>query len=403
MTKGKNKGYLIPEVPQPDENICICVPVPKDWGHINAFLGQIMELGYWYMWEKDDDHNGRLAAEPWRKILDCISEEINCAMANDCGCGSSDTQFIYRHNPTTDRLERSSDGGITWENDPADPRYNSPVFAPQEGDTPSDVRCLSATNAVVYYKTQLVDQASEWTTLTTVIAGIIAVLIGLLTGGIGAALVIELASTWVNVGIAAAVAAMSTEVLDRFKCNLYCNSLPDGSWDEASLVAIKAQIDIDETATANTLLKSWIDQLGTVGLTNSGRTKLENDADCSDCGCFSSCEEPDQLFYLGTVNSVVTNTDGTITVDIDSADDGAGTQAIKWGDDPTFAKCCCFIEATVTNPVGPTNFGENPCEGGHFDSAVFVPGDIAALTVFQNGAYSTPFNMLITFGGDACE
>lgn len=278
------KGYLLPEVIDPVDNICICVPIPKEWGHIRAFLGQLTELSKWQTWEKDGTTSASQAARRWFDIATCVAEEIDCAMAEK-GCGCSDpVGRIYRHNPTTDRLEQSDDGGGTWEDAP-DPRYDSPVFEPQAGDTPDEIKCLSATNATIYFKDELMGQATEWTTLTTVIAGIITVLVGLLTGGLGAALVISLASTFIGVGIGAAIAAFTTEVYDRFKCNLYCNALPDGSWDEAALVAIKNQINIDETGVANTILHGWIDQLGTVGLTNSGRVHLENDADCSGCLC----------------------------------------------------------------------------------------------------------------------
>lgn len=292
-------GYLLPST-NDVENCCICVPVPLERGHLRAFLGQISELAKWQTWQKDGTTSASEAARRWSDIVLCVAESIENAMANDCGCGSNSDQYIYRHNPETDRLERSLDGGEHWENDPADPRYNSPVFAPQEGETEDDVKCLSATNAVVFFKDELIGQAGDWTTLTTVIAGILAVLIGLLTGGLGAALVIELASTFINVGIATAVAAFDDDVYERFKCNLYCNALDNGSWDEAALVRIKAQIDVDETATANTILKSWIDQLGTVGLTNSGRVHLENDADCSGCDCAFTCGDEGLITY-GTV------------------------------------------------------------------------------------------------------
>jgi len=280
----RKKGYPIPETINPDDNICICVPIPKDWGHARAFLGQLTELSKWQAWEADGTTNATDTARRWFDITQCIAEEIDCAMAGK-GCGCSDpVGRIYRHNPDTDRLEQSDDDGTTWQNAP-DPRYDSPLFQPQVGDTPDDVKCLSATNAMLYFKDELIAQASEWTTLTTVIAGILTVVIGLLTGGLGAALVIDLAAAFIGSGIGAAIAAFTTEVYDRFKCNLYCHALEDGSWDEAALAAIKDKINVDETGVANTILQGWIDQLGTAGLTNSGRLTLENDADCSGCAC----------------------------------------------------------------------------------------------------------------------
>lgn len=283
-------GYLLPEIPQPDENICVCVPVPKDWRHIQAFLGQIVQLGYWYTWERDTAHTGRLAAEKWREIYECISEEINCAMANNCGCDGNNP-VLLRYNPVTGRLEQSTDGGETWHDAP-DPRYDSPLLPPHVGDTVDDIKCITAANAVEYFKTQLIDQATEWSTLAQVAAAIIAIVLGVITGGLGSALAVELASIFIQAGISAAVAAFTSDVYERFRCNLYCHSLPDGSWDADAIAAIRTRLNIEETATALSILQSWLDQLGPAGLTNSGRLNLVSDADCSgcECGCYDGCE-----------------------------------------------------------------------------------------------------------------
>ena len=326
MTKApknwRNKGYLIPETINPEDNICICVPIPKDWGHARAFLGQLTELSKWQAWQADGTTNATDSARRWFDIVQCVAEAIDCEMANNgCGCGGT-ANLIYRHNPDTDRLEQSSDDGETWTNAP-DPRYDSPLFQPQVGETPDDVKCLSATNAVVYFKDELIGQASEWTTLTTVIAGILTVVIGLLTGGLGAALVIDLAAAFIGSGIGAAIAAFTTEVYDRFKCNLYCHALDDGSWDESALAAIKAQINVDETGVANTILNGWIDQLGTAGLTNSGRLTLENDADCTGCDCTGCVINID---FSGVDDSPYTIIDGTIGAGHFTGDDLNGVE-----------------------------------------------------------------------------
>jgi len=383
----RNKGYLLPEVIDPEENICICVPIPKDWGHIRAFLGQLTELSKWQAWEKDGTTNASLAARRWFDIATCVAEEIDCAMAEN-GCGCNDTpDFIYRHNPETDRLERSGDGGETWENAP-DPRYDSPVFEPQSGETEDEIKCLSATNATIYFRDELMGQATEWTTLTTVIAGILTVLVGLLTGGLGAALVITLASTFIGAGIGAAIAAFTTEVYDRFQCNLYCHALPDGSWDEAALVAIKAKIDVDETGVANTILKGWIDQLGTVGLTNSGRLHIENDADCSDCAC-ADCSNLDNWAVI--YGTILEQTPGYIR--LSSVDNGLGQQSCRianWGG--AGAECCAVTYNIITGVA--TNQAYYPC--GSSDPVFSVPPpetclwDVNVINVF-NAAMEVEF------------
>jgi hypothetical protein len=322
-------GYILPDVIDPEENICICVPVPKDWGHIRAFLGQITELSKWLTWEKDGTDAGARAARRWFDIATCVAEEIDCAMATNCGCNSNDP-ILLRYSPTTGRLEQSTDGGETWHDAP-DARYDSPLLPPHDGDTVDDIKCITAANAVEYFKTQLIDQATSWTTLAQVAAGIVAIVLGVLTGGIGAALAVELASIFIQAGISTAVAAFTSDVYTRFKCNLYCNSLDDGSWDAAAIQSIRNQLNTDETATALSILQSWLDQLGPAGLTNSGRLHLVAEADCSDCDCECGGET------IGLSMAFVFGTDSEQTgcnVQATSAIDGA-VYSVTWQWDGT--------------------------------------------------------------------
>lgn len=388
MTKApknwRKVGYILPGVIDTDDNICICVPIPKDWGHARAFLGQITELAKWQTWEKDGTTNASLAARRWFDIATCVAEEIDCAMANKgCGC-SAPANRMFRNNPVTDRLEQSDDGGATWENAP-DPRYDSSVFPPLNGNTPDDIKCLSATNAVVYFRDELIGQASEWTTLTTVIAGILTVVIGVLTGGLGAALVVTLAAAFIEAGIGTAILAFTTEVYDRFKCNLYCNALEDGSWDEAALVAIKAKINSDETGAANTILQGWIDQLGTVGLTNSGRILLENDADCSSCGCEDCLNLVNWEVVYGTI---LEQTPGYLR--LSSTDAGSGNQGIRLANYVSGAtpECCAVTYNVITGVV--QNQAYYPCNSV---TPVFSvpPAETCMYDIGLTNIFSVPF------------
>lgn len=385
----RKSGYILPEVIDPEDNICICVPIPKDWGHARAFLGQLTELAKWQAWEKDGTTNAAQAARRWFDIATCVAEEIDCAMAEKgCGCGDFPNR-IYRHNPDTDRLEQSDDGGETWENAP-DPRYDSPVFAPHEG-TEEDVKCLSATNATIYFKDELIGQASEWTTLTTVIAGILAVVIGLLTGGLGAALVVELAAAFIGSGIGAAVAAFTPEVYERFKCNLYCHAAADGSWDEAALAAIKNRINVDETGVANTILHGWIDQLGTVGLTNSGRLNLENDVDCSTC---EGCEDCANLTNWGVVyGTIIEQTAGYLKMQSGAAGANQSIRLANYtsGEEPE----CCAVTYTILSGV-VQNQAYYPC--GAVDPVFSVPPpDTCMYDINLTNIFNVPFTAEFIF------
>jgi len=73
MAKAK---YAIPEVPDPPENCCICVPIPNDDTHIRNFLGAIQTLTVFYNWDKDDDHNAVVCADVWKDVFTCILEQL---------------------------------------------------------------------------------------------------------------------------------------------------------------------------------------------------------------------------------------------------------------------------------------------------------------------------------------
>lgn len=68
MTKPTTDGgYELPEVIDP-ERVCIQLYVPNETNHLRAFWGAIHELCYWYTWQRDDAHTGRLVAAVWRDV-----------------------------------------------------------------------------------------------------------------------------------------------------------------------------------------------------------------------------------------------------------------------------------------------------------------------------------------------
>lgn len=397
----KNQGYLLPEIINPDDNICVCVPVPNDPGHIRAFLGQIHYLTQWLTWEKETTKSGKLAAARWRDIYECVVAEVEHAMASNCGCGCNDP-VLYRFNPDTGRLEQSTDGGETWTEAP-DSRFDSPLLPPVLGDTVTDTKCLAAANAVEYFKTQLIDQANSWTTLSTVVAGIIGIIAVLLTGGVASVLAVTLGSIFINAGIAATVAAFTSDVYIRFKCNLYCNAQNDGSWTEADIAAIRAQLDIDETSVALSVLQGWLDQLGPAGLTNSGRLHLITDANCEDCDCDEGCADPDN-FTFGTITSSVANPDGSVTFELNSEAAPDSTHVVAWKQYQVKEECCEILEFTIHTTGGTPEFYFSFCtdEEGTFNTNFNFPGGCMFFAqVIQNFNLTAPFTATVTIGA-AC-
>jgi len=97
----KNKGYLVPENINPEEEVGFCVPVPNDPAYIRAVMGQLSDLGGWGMWEKEPDHKAVQAATRWRDSYQRISD---CEPCEDCDCQECEEccMTIYPDSPLID-------------------------------------------------------------------------------------------------------------------------------------------------------------------------------------------------------------------------------------------------------------------------------------------------------------
>lgn len=76
-------GYPLPEVINPPGTISVCVPVPDDPGHRQAFLGALYSLTRWYSWHPNAAKTGKDAAAVWNPIYDSVSLQL--AMREGCG------------------------------------------------------------------------------------------------------------------------------------------------------------------------------------------------------------------------------------------------------------------------------------------------------------------------------
>lgn len=77
------QGYPLPDVISPPGTVSVCVPVPDDPGHRQAFLGAIYALTRWYSWHPDPLKRGKDAAAVWNPIYDSVVAQ----MAAGEGCG----------------------------------------------------------------------------------------------------------------------------------------------------------------------------------------------------------------------------------------------------------------------------------------------------------------------------
>lgn len=278
----KTAGYLIPDVIDPDECICVCVPIPNDERHIQAFKAQLFALSRWWTWERDDLKRGKDAAAVWAGIYECVEARMD----NNCGCGGSTAPEPMIRFAPDGTLEASYDGGQTWQPAPElDPRLTSSQFPPMPGADGDAKRCNAAWAAAKVIEDDIVGKlatADASISLVAVIAGILAIY---LSGGALTPLVVALVGAAMQAGEAAIIAAFTAEVWEDFRCILYCNMTDSATISEAQWQQIKSDIDGTFTGIAKTLLYGTVDAFGAVGLTNAARSNRASGTGCDTCPC----------------------------------------------------------------------------------------------------------------------
>jgi len=290
-----DKGFPLPDVVDPPR-FCIQVEIPNERNHIAAFIGNFLNLGYWFNWQRDADKTGLPVSEIWFSIIQDAINQIN-SQGGDCVSGCDCITFRgglpYHFVP-------DGHGGGTFE--PIDPRTNGTVSPPWP-DPPSGQtgNCLSAANVTAVFKamiTQLVDLLDAAAAFATTVVGITDTL-GLLLPPFG-----EVFSIAAHIATAAGDAGASlmtdtfegTASVDVYKaltCSLACESSSDGSFNDEqisfALTDFYSKLSGLVDPTAELLWRGFVGDFfqanGRNGITNAGNRGGVTTYDCSDCGC----------------------------------------------------------------------------------------------------------------------
>lgn len=315
--KKHDPGYKLPEVMNPD-TCCICIPIPNDFNHKMAFLGQLDELGYWWNWERDALKQGKDAAAVWRDIVDCIREDLNMS---DCGCNDSERVPTNQRYTEDGHLEQSFDNGETWENaDDVDPRFNSPIFPPLSGADGEIKKCKGANSVIAILKAEqakssgILDAGTGLTALAAAVAAAVAA-----TGvGIVAAVIIALMSgilnAIINAGESVFTGSFTPTVWDDLLCILFCEIEDDGTFTEAGWTAVVSQSAALASYPADEWLAHMIRVIGPVGLTNASLSGVAGSMSCEGC---DPCADECGMGWVTTTAGTITSQDAT-TVVVDS-------------------------------------------------------------------------------------
>jgi len=391
-------GYLLPETPNPEDRICVCVPIPNDPRHIQAFLGQLVQLGYWYNWERDEEKTARLAATEWRKIYECVVEEINCIMASNCGCGDEQPTNT-RINPETGAFEVSYDGGETWEPDPgSDPRESGLEWPPNTDDPTPATRCASANSVVTFLETTQTaeyDQLVANATIADMIAALIGVAagVGLLFGALPAVILGFFAFVVNQFGhmIAADFQSQFTAATwDELLCIVWCNIAEDGAITESQWQIIKQKCEADIGGYAGIWLKDHINLFGRVGLQNAARAAFPGTRDCDTCLC-ADCSNLDNWEVVW--GTILEQTPGYLRMA--SGASGGGNVSVRLANYQGVPNECCAVTYNIITGV-VQNQAYYPC-GSETPIFSVPPADTCMYDVNLTNIFGAAFEVEFFF------
>lgn len=272
-----------PNFPIPEdihaEPFCLCIQVPNDPTWKQVVAGLLDELNQWYNWQRNEEKSGKDCAQVWRGLY----EQIDWTTMSCC-CDDLPVQFRY----TVDGvLQRSTDGGTTWEDAPDyDPRNNSTIFPPMPGDDSPDKKCLAATGAVDLIKQQVGDNLTDDMTRYT-----LAQLINdwittyLQSSNPFEALMTIIANQIFALVIAVVRPALTDSVYEILKCIFYCDAADDASVNDTQWAQIRSDITDQIGGVAGIFLEHLVYLLGSRGMTNLMRASGATEGDCSTCHC----------------------------------------------------------------------------------------------------------------------
>jgi len=265
-------------------------------------------LGALEVWCWEDAFIGTLEERTLARRIFRDLQGVFAMASKNCGCEDEKT-FIYRISPENGQIERSSDGGETWETSPDDP-YSLGTQLPPLAGAPGSVKMCQAANNVIQQLKGIQQRWSGWLgTITDILefeeklvlevlallfvpgeGGVIADIITRLIGK-----VIETANDMIVVTPEEYDGWFTADVWEQALCILRCNINSDGTFDAGGWQRSRDQMEEQITGgdgTPGNSIKCMIDSLGVVGLNNATTIKSPIFIACTDCdcGCGDGCE-----------------------------------------------------------------------------------------------------------------
>ena len=380
-----------PNFPIPDEltpdTFCLCLQIPNNEIWKQVFAGLLAQPMYWFNWQRDSAHSGKILSQYWTKLFD----EIDWSTMSCC---CDQPPAIYRYN-SDGVYQRSTDGGVTWVDAPEyDYRNTSITFPPPSALGFDNTKCQNADSAVVILNEDVIQGLDNGAAVQAILEFIAAVLIFYLSAGTLATIAVGLfsmAAAIFGFGVSSTKAAFTSTVLDQLRCSIFNAMSSDDAIDSTGFTALLVDINTNYLGIVKTSLYSIISAAGVVGMTNMIRANRgDAAADCS--ACMPTCDLDNWTLSSGTLVSS-TDTSWTIAAVFD------GTQySLAAYTSRTVFDICCHVAMTAT--VGSVDLpfeyvvcGLDNTDIGNFTAPLGNP-DACNLFFAKNAA---PFTVLITF------
>jgi len=286
-------------------------------------------------------------------VLEAFVDDTQRRLMMPCG---SDNEIVLSQFTPDGVYQESTDGGTTYHDAPGrDPRNNVPLPPPFLPPETEEAECTYADAIVNQFINSWINATGDGEELAEVIAGMLAFLSGIfgIFGAVIAVIVLGIASSIVLGTVAAWKAAFTTEVWDRFRCNLHDNQQADGSFTAADVDVIYTRLADDETGIVLISLQQMVAALGWQGLTIAARSGVGSPT--ADCACEGDCSS--SQWNLGAWDGSTYVSPGTLVdtgsdfLEVESVDRGDGEQWVYITSDDDAICCDLVVEITEGSAV----------------------------------------------------
>jgi hypothetical protein len=342
-----------------DEECCFSLTQKE----IAMILSQTQYFGWSTRW------NSVSETEINQDTIDALKSGLERKLMSGC-CPDEGKIFRYLPDGT---LQSSSDGGVTWADDPgADPRLSAPLAPGLPGAASSAKRCAAADNIRDQFKLMrdnTISLLEGGTTALAIVAGLVGLIAFILSISVVATtfgvLLFGLSAALLSMTPEAVAAAIDDTALEQFKCLVFCYIDEDGRFAPGKFDNLLTDITATFSGFPETFFYSITSTMQATGLSNAAALGVSTADDCDTCDdCL--CPHEDDV-AIGTFIEIGDDVGGHYIKIASAFATWEGTPA-NWAVLGNGGMCCTYHSFEVTSGSissgGLFNCAGDPTGGG---------------------------------------